>query len=121
MRWNVRIGLALAAVGLAPQMACATEAAAPLGAVFLSGTGALAVGAAGIVCLRLYSVLKGGDLGAAWQTVAYALFFLAVALILEAVAAAGWLSVPPHVTALVRVLGAAGLLLSLMRFAKVFR
>ena len=121
MRWNVRIGLALAAVGIVPQTVWATEAAAPLGAVFLGGTGALAVGAAGIVCLKLSSVLKGGDLGAAWQAVAYALMFMAVALVLESVVQAGWLAVPPYVTAVVKVLGALGLMLSLTRFAKVFK
>ena len=120
MRWNVAIGLSLAWL-LLPRSAWATEAVAPLGAVFLGGAGALAVGMAGMVCFKLYGVLRGGELGTAWQTVAYALFFLAVALVLETISGAGWVSIPAYVTALLKLLGAAGLVLSLLRFAKVFR
>jgi hypothetical protein len=120
MRWNVRVGTILGTL-LVPTAAWATEATLPLGAVFLGGAGAAAVGFAGFVCLRLYAVLKGGDLGAAWQTVAYALLFLAVALVLETVVSAGWLTVPTYVTGLLKLLGAAGLVMSFLRFAKVFK
>ena len=46
MRWNLHWTVLLAAV-LAPTAAWANEAAMPLGAVFLSGAGGAAVGAAG--------------------------------------------------------------------------
>jgi hypothetical protein len=110
------IGLALL-----PSLAWGTEAALPIGAVALGGVGALAVGFAGMVCLKLYALLKGGELGASWQTLAYALFFLSVALLVEMISSAGWLVMPSYVTAVLKLLGAVGLVVSFLRFAKVFK
>jgi hypothetical protein len=120
MRWNVGIGIMVWAA-LVPEHAWATDAVMPLGAVFLGGAGAVAVGLAGFVCLRLYSLLKGGELGSAWQTIALALLVLAVVLVVETAAGAGWITMSPNVVALIRLLGAAGLLFSFLRFSKVFR
>ena len=106
---------------LFPSAAWATEAVMPIGAVFMSGAGAAAVGVAGFLCFKLYGTLKGGELGAAWQSVALALLFLALTMILDTLAAAGWLAVPAYVNGLLKLLAAAGLVLSFVRFARVFK
>ena len=120
MRHSRTIGTAVG-LALLPAVAWGTEAALPMGAVAMGGAGALAIGFAGVVCLKLYAVLRGGELGSAWQTLAYALLFLSVALLVEMVSSAGWLVLPFYVTAVLKLLGAVGLVVSFLRFAKVFK
>lgn len=93
----------------------------PLGTVVLSAFGMCAVGAAGVVCLKIYSSLKGGDLGMAWQTLAFALLFFGVALLVEVMGGAGWIGMPSYVAALLKLLAAVGLVFSFLRFAKVLQ
>lgn len=122
MHRTVRVVIT-AVAALLPSAAWATEGVGvmPLSAVFLTGAGAAALGFGGLICLKLYEVLRGGELGAAWQTVAYALMFLAGALLFDAIVAAGWLALPLYVTGLLKMLAAGGLLLALYRFTKVLR
>ena len=82
MRRTLWIGMLLALT--LPQVAWAAEAYMPVGTVVLSAFGMCAVGAAGVVCLKIYSSVKGGDLGMAWQTLAFALMFFGVALLVAA-------------------------------------
>src|SRR5262245_27007779 len=98
MRKTISIAMLLALAS--PAMALGGEAYMPLGTVVLSAFGMCAVGAAGLVCLKIYTSLKGGDLGMAWQTLAFALLFLGVALLVEIMGGAGWIGVPPYVPAL---------------------
>jgi hypothetical protein len=104
-----------------PATAWAGQAYMPLGTVVLSTVGMCAVGAAGLVCLKIYAVLKWGDLGMAWQTLAFALLFLSVALLVEILGGAGWIGMPAYVAALLKLLAALGLVFSFLRFAKVFQ
>lgn len=103
-----------------PATVWAAERYMPLGTVVLSSVGMVAVGAAGVVCFKIFGVLKGGDLGMAWQTLAFALLFLSVALLIEILGGAGWLGIPTYVAALLKLLAALGLVFSFLRFAKVF-
>lgn len=119
MRKILSIGMFLALA--TPGAAWAGEAYMPVGTVVLSAFGLCAVGAAGAVCLRIYSSLKGGALGMAWQTLAFALLFLGVALLVEMMGGAGWIGIPPYVAALLKLLAAIGLVFSFLRFAKVFQ
>jgi len=93
----------------------------PLAAVFLSGAGAAAVGFGGILCFKLYATLKGGELGSAWQAVALALMFMAAALMVDLLSGMGWLTLEAWIPGLLKLLGAGGLVVGLLRFAKVFR
>lgn len=118
MRKTIWIGMLLALA--LPQAAWAAEAYMPLGTVVLSAFGMCAVSAAGVVCLKIYSSVKGGDLGMAWQTLAFALLFFGVALLVEMLGGAGWIGIPPYVAALLKLLAAVGLVFSFLRFARVF-
>ena len=120
MPWSVRIGFLVAAAAI-PSAAWATEAAMPLANVVLGSVGAVGVGVAGIVCLKLYSSLRGGRLGAAWQSAAYALLLFSAALIVETCVGAGWFEVPQYTTGVLKLIGAAWIAFSFMRFSKVFR
>lgn len=120
MPWSVRIGFLIAAAAM-PSAVWATEAAMPLASVILGSVGAAGVGVAGVVCLKLYSSLRGGQLGSAWQSAAYALLFFSAALILETCVGAGWFSVPDYMTGILKLIGAAWIAFSFMRFSKVFR
>ena len=120
MPWSVRIGLLVAAAAL-PSTAWATEAAMPLASVVIGSVGAAGVGIAGIVCLKLYSALRGGQLGSAWQSAAFALLFFSVALTVETCVGAGWFGVPQYTTGVLKLIGAAWIAFSFMRFSKVFR
>jgi hypothetical protein len=104
-----------------PGTAWGAEAYMPLGTVVLSAFGMCAVGGAGVVCLKIYSMLKGGDLGMAWQTLAFTLLFFGVAMLVEILGGAGWIGIPPYVAALLKLLAAVGLVFSFLRFAKVFQ
>ena len=117
-KWTWIGSLLLAAT---PCTAWGAEAYMPLGTVVLSAVGMCAVGAAGLVCLKIYSVLKGGDLGMAWQTLAFALLFMCLALMVEIMGGAGWIGIPPFVAALLKLLAALGLVFSFLRFARVFQ
>ena len=119
MRRTIWIGMLLALA--LPQAAWAAEAYMPLGTVVLSAFGMCAVSAAGVVCLKIYSAVKGGDLGMAWQTLAFALLFFGVALLVEMMGGAGWIGIPPYVAALLKLLAAVGLVFSFLRFARVFQ
>jgi len=120
MQRALRIGFFTFAA-LVPSTVWASEATMPLGAVFLSGVGATAIGFGGVLCLKLYAVLKGGELGAAWQSIAFALLFLAAALVVDTLSGAGWVSLPAYVAGLLKLLAAIGLVMGLLRFSKVFR
>jgi hypothetical protein len=120
MHWKARIGT-VAVLALSPSVAWATEATMPLGAVFMSSMGAITVGFAGFLGLKLYGALRGGELGSAWQTAAFSLLFLAVAMIVETLSGAGWVPVSEYVGGFLKVLAAAGLVLSFLRFARVFK
>lgn len=120
MRMKTAVGTFIFAA-LVPSVVWATEGAIPMGAVMLSGAGAAAVGFAGFLGLKLYSTLRGGELGSAWQTAAFALLFLGVAMLVETIGAAGWLPLSAYIGGLLKVLAAGGLVLSFLRFAKVFK
>jgi hypothetical protein len=120
MRMKTVMGMFVLAV-LVPTAAWATEGVIPVGAVMLSGAGAAAVGFAGFLGLKLYNTLRGGELGAAWQSAAFALLFLGVAMLVDTVGAAGWLPLSAYIGGLLKVLAAGGLVLSFIRFAKVFK
>jgi hypothetical protein len=120
MRKLSTIGTFLA-VAMMPGVAFAAEAYMPLGTVVLSTVGMCAVAAAGVVCLKIYNLLRGGDLGLAWQTLAFALLFLAAALLVEIFGGAGWIGMPTYVAALLKLLGALGLMFSFLRFSRVLR
>lgn len=119
MRWKTGIGTLILAA-LAPTAVWAAEGAIPMGAVVLSGMGAAAVGFAGFLGLKLYSTLRGGELGSAWQSAAFALLFLGVAMLVETIGAAGWLPLSAYIGGLLKILAAGGLVMSFLRFAKVF-
>ena len=120
MTWSVRIGLLVVAAAM-PSTAWATEAAMPLATVVLGSFGAAGVGVAGFVCLKLYNSLRGGQLGAAWQSAAYALLFFSAALIVETCVGAGWFEAPNYMTGVLKLIGATWIAFSFMRFSKVFR
>jgi hypothetical protein len=120
MHWKARVGVIAVAV-LLPSMAWATEATMPLGAVFMSGMGAMAVGFAGFLGLKLYGSLRGGELGSAWQSAAFSLLFLAVAMVVETVSGAGWVPLSGYIGSFLKILAAAGLVVSFLRFARVFK
>lgn len=120
MRRALRL-MTVFALALVPTAAWATEGAMPLAAVFLSGAGAAAIGFGGVLCFKLYAVLKGGELGTAWQAVAFALLLLAAALLVDLFASAGWMALPVWVPGLLKLMAAGGLIIALFRFAKVFR
>lgn len=105
---------------LSPTAVWAAEGAIPMGAVVLSGMGAAAVGFAGFLGLKLYSTLRGGELGSAWQSAAFALLFLGVAMLVETIGAAGWIPLSAYIGGLLKILAAGGLVMSFLRFAKVF-
>ena len=77
-------------------------------------------GAVGLAfAFKLYRLTKGGELSAAWQWLAWALSFFALAQILSFLAGAGWVSASPGTVSLLQFGAGLGIALGIARIKKV--